>query len=682
MKKSSISLAILFAIHGQIAAADGRVMAEILVEGSVLTASSKAMAGGPLDAEELSGLGATADGGELMSNISGISVRRIGGHGFDPVVRGQQQNRLNIVLDGAFVHAGCPNRMDPPSSYAALETYDKVTIIKGGQSVEHGAGAPGATVLFDRTTQPLAAGESQGKAGATYKDNGGFKKVYADGTIGFEQGYLRLGASMAEADNYEDGRGVEVRSGFKSKNGSVIVGFTTDNAQTLELGYEQNREDDVLFEGLGMDTVTTENGALRMKYHRVEGMDVELYSSEVDHDMDNYTLRTNNGMKMRHLTNSDTVGGKLSQQFKVGASDWSVGVDLKKQNRDSLLSAGMAGQASAATLFSYGWPDAHVDQVGLFAEAERPLNQQDALAYGVRLDRIDPSADKASLSVTHSMGGAATASANDAYTAINLNTAEAADTETNLSGFARFSRAVDADSELFVALSRSVRTADATERYINNRKANAGVNTAAWSWVGNPALDPEKHHQLEIGGEGVVNGVNWNSSLYYNNVSDYILKYKSATTTAYKNIDANLWGYELGAGRALSSDLTISADLAFVHATNDTESKAIGQIAPLNGSISLDYVMSEWDLGARLRFAAEQDRIDSDVDAGVTSGYGVVDLYATRLLQSDTELKFGVDNLFDKDYADHLNAESVLDGTSVQVNEPGRSLWVKANFRF
>ncbi|HIJ48473.1 MAG TPA: TonB-dependent receptor plug domain-containing protein, partial [Gammaproteobacteria bacterium] len=319
MKKSSISLAILFAIHGQIAAADGRVMAEILVEGSVLTASSKAMAGGPLDAEELSGLGATADGGELMSNISGISVRRIGGHGFDPVVRGQQQNRLNIVLDGAFVHAGCPNRMDPPSSYAALETYDKVTIIKGGQSVEHGAGAPGATVLFDRTTQPLAAGESQGKAGATYKDNGGFKKVYADGTIGFEQGYLRLGASMAEADNYEDGRGVEVRSGFKSKNGSVIVGFTTDNAQTLELGYEQNREDDVLFEGLGMDTVTTENGALRMKYHRVEGMDVELYSSEVDHDMDNYTLRTNNGMKMRHLTNSDTVGGKLSQQFKVGA---------------------------------------------------------------------------------------------------------------------------------------------------------------------------------------------------------------------------------------------------------------------------------------------------------------------------------------------------------------------------
>jgi iron complex outermembrane receptor protein len=138
----------------------------------------------------------------------------------------------------------------------------------------------------------------------------------------------------------------------------------------------------------------------------------------------------------------------------------------------------------------------------------------------------------------------------------------------------------------------------------------------------------------------------------------------------------------LGAGRALSSDLTISADLAFVHATNDTESKAIGQIAPLNGSISLDYVMSEWDLGARLRFAAEQDRIDSDVDAGVTSGYGVVDLYATRLLQSDTELKFGVDNLFDKDYADHLNAESVLDGTSVQVNEPGRSLWVKANFRF
>ncbi len=679
MKKNVITMAILAAVYGQTVAADGRVMAEILVEGAALADSSKAMSGGPLDAEELSGLGATADGGELMSNISGVSVRRIGGHGFDPVIRGQQQNRLNILLDGAFVHSGCPNRMDPPSSYAALETYDKVTILKGGQSVEHGAGAPGATVLFDRETEVLGAGERSGKSGVTYRDNGNFKKIYADGTFGLEQGYLRLGASLAEAGNYTDGRGVEMRSGFKSKNGTLTAGLLLDEGLRLEFGFERNREDDVLFEGLRMDTVETENDAMRLKY---EGeVDLDLYRTEVDHDMDNYTLRTNSAMKMRHLTQSDTMGGKVGKRLLLGNTQWKLGVDVKRQARDSALTAGMAAAPAAATLFSYGWPDAEIDQVGLFAEAERPLGEGAMLAYGVRADQVDAKADKAAVAVTHGMGGVVTASANDAYRAIHGNSADAAKSRTNLSGFVRWSRATAKDGEWYLALSRSVRAADATELFINNRSMNS-AGAAVWSWVGNPGLAPEQHHQLELGGEGRMGEARWSASLYYTDVNDYILKYKSGSTTTYKNVDATLWGYEAAVSREVIADLVLSLNLAYVHATNDTESRAIGQIAPLNGALSLDYALNEWDLGARLQFARRQDRIDGDIDAGVTPGYGVLDLYAGRALGESAELKVGVDNLLDKRYAEHLSSESVLDGTSVRVNEPGRSIWLKVNYLF
>ncbi len=672
MKKTTLSMAILLAIHGQLAQADGRVMAEILVEGAAPVSSSKALAGGPLDAEELSGLGATADGGELLKNINGISVRHKGGHGFDPHIRGQHQQRLNIVLDGAFLHGGCPNRMDPPSSYAALETYDKVTIIKGGQSVIYGAGAPGATVLFDRETQPLEAGERQGKAGVSLKDNGSFKKVYADGTFGTDQGFIRMGGVVADADDYEDGDGTSVRSGFKNRHATVTAGFEVSRGGQLEVGLEHNREEDVLFAGSGMDTPETVNDAIRIKY-RGE-VEAELYSTQVDHDMDNYTLRSVGSMAMRHVTNSDTVGGKLSKSMQLGGTEWKLGVDFKNQNRDSVLYADSGAQV-ATTASSYGWPDAHIDQRGVFAEAERSLNEKDSVAYGLRYDYVDPHADKAGISVNSK-------TADSAYTDAYGLTAANADEEHNLGGFLNWSRKQEDGSNVYVALSRSVRTADATERFSANRKM-----MSQWNMIGNPGLDPEKHHQIEFGAEGNASGWDWNGSLYYNDVSDYILKYQatvnSNTTDLYKNVDASFWGYEAGTSRDLTENLSLTANLAYVHATNDTDSRAIGQIAPLNGSVALDYVMGEWDLGSRLRFADRQDRVDTanGIDVGETGGYGVIDLYGARPLQGDAELKIGVDNLFDRTYADHLNPSDTF-GNTAQVNEPGRSIWIKANFRF
>ena len=53
--------------------------------------------------------------------------------------------------------------------------------------------------------------------------------------------------------------------------------------------------------------------------------------------------------------------------------------------------------------------------------------------------------------------------------------------------------------------------------------------------------------------------------------------------------------------------------------------------------------------------------------------------------RGDLKLALGVDNLFDKTYAEHLN----LAGNSgfgypggVRINEPGRTLWLRADVKF
>ncbi|MFG1491574.1 TonB-dependent receptor plug domain-containing protein, partial [Oceanospirillum sp. HFRX-1_2] len=52
------------------------------------------------------------DGGELLKSLNGISGTRMGGRAIDPIIRGQKQTAVNVLLDGAYLHGGCPNRMD------------------------------------------------------------------------------------------------------------------------------------------------------------------------------------------------------------------------------------------------------------------------------------------------------------------------------------------------------------------------------------------------------------------------------------------------------------------------------------------------------------------------------------------------------------------------------------------
>ena len=73
-------------------------------------------------------------------------------------------------------------------------------------------------------------------------------------------------------------------------------------------------------------------------------------------------------------------------------------------------------------------------------------------------------------------------------------------------------------------------------------------------------------------------------------------------------------------------------------------------------------------------------------DVGKSSSFGVFSLNGAYRLSEQLKLSVGVDNLFDKAYAEHLN----LAGNSafgypadaIAINEPGRSLWAKVDFDF
>jgi iron complex outermembrane receptor protein len=265
--------------------------------------------------------------------------------------------------------------------------------------------------------------------------------------------------------------------------------------------------------------------------------------------------------------------------------------------------------------------------------------------------------------------------------------------ETNVSGLLRYEHIfTNKATTLFAGLSRTVRTADATERFIASDNM-----TASSIWVGNPGLEPEAHHQLDIGLNHQEQDYSAGVTLYYDQVDDYILRDRargqdgillSDLATIYRNVDAELYGVDMEGAYQWNSRWSSNMTLAYVHATNTTDSRAIAQTPPLEGTVSLEYRKSDWMFGGMMRAVSKQTRVDDDIttgsglDVGQTPGFTVYNLYGSYAIDKLSKISFGVDNVTDKTYAEHLNKSSAFDVTQVQVNEPGRAYWARLNMVF
>lgn len=639
------------------------------------------------------------DSGAYLRNAVGISAGRMGGHGVDPVIRGQQQNQINILNDGASQYGACPNRMDPPASFINMDTYDRVTLLKGYSSVLYGAGGTGGTVLFERDPLRLDSWTSRGDVSIGYESNGSSKRASGQGLAGDTWGAVRADATYVDAGNYEDGDGNEVATSYRQRHGGLGLSLTPSATQFFSVDIEQDRVTDALFPGAGMDSPLSDSVKVTAKGildfdGRLSRLRFEAYGSLVDHEMDNFSLRPFTAMRARFVdSTSDTFGGRVIADLRFDDLSLSVGTDMQRNEREARRFDGPTG-ATATVLQNLLWPDVAITQVGLFAEGVLSVGEATGLKLGIRYDNVTSNARKADVQARVSpMGGGVFLSANNLYQTHYGTTADRR-TDHNFAGLVRLEHDVTDLTTLFVGASRSMRSPDATERYLSSFMGPGGVN----SWVGNPNLDPERHHQLDVG--FLSDGGAWglSGSLYYDRVEDYILRDRARAqtgiltndtrTTIYRNVRANLAGGELEARHAFAQGWEGSAGVSYTYGQNETDDRALAQIPPVEAHVEVRYTAPNWLVGARVDMAAEATRIDADpttgsgLDAGHTPSWATLGVFGKYLVTDAVALEGGISNVFDADYAYHLNREDVFSGTSVQVDEPGRSAFLKVSLSF
>jgi iron complex outermembrane receptor protein len=630
------------------------------------------------------------DAAEALLEVPGVSASRMSQHGLDLVVRGQSATQLNVLLDGGYVHGGCPNRMDPPTSFAVLQSYDRVIVQKGVQSVLYGLGGSGGTILFERDTATKAAMEGiQGSAGLSGSTNGAGGAGYVDGLFSNGSAYMRAYGEYQDVDSYEDGDGRVVPSATSKTSVGATLGYRLSDHSGIEAGVDLTRASDTLYAGADMDSPYDDMNAYRFKFWDqkidgpVSGVKFEAWRSDVDHLMDNYSLRTPPAMKTMYRaapSEVTTQGMRLTlTSTPMSALKLNYGMDYQDVSRKGWINNPASAVPSA--VLGWLWPEAEFSSVGGFIEGEYGISATQRLKAGLRVDDVNSSIN-GSL-----MGSIAT---NPMVPAAIRNAANSEQDNTAVGGLLRYEQDIDKNLSLFAGISRSVRQPDATERYVL-KAAPTGI-----AWIGNPTLDPEVHHQLDVGLSGKANGnmLEWDAVLYYDKVSDFVLRDinrgaiagVSPNSTIYRNVDATLWGAEVSAQWMFAKGWQTYGSLAYVNAENTSDNRNIAQIPPLNGRIGLDYTESVWGAGGRVRFAAQQNDIDtlSGLDTIETPSYGVVDIYGSYTVAKNTVLKAGVDNLFDTLYAEHVNrAYSGIFGNPLdRIYEPGISFWARIDTTF
>lgn len=640
-------------------------------------------------------LAPAADGADLLRQVNGLSLGRFGGRGLEPRLRGQGEGRINVLLDGAYIHGGCPNRMDPPTSFASVNTFERIVVLKGVQSLRYGGGGSGGTLLFERENEPQERGFSgQFRAGSS--DNGVSRDLALETSWSGDRLYFRVNAEDRQADNYRDGAGESVRSAFNEDSLYLAAGLRLRDSDRLELVRETTATRDALYPGAGMDAPMDESLQWRLRYRAVDlglfdSLEVDLYRSDVEHLMDNYSNRPLNApMAMRVPSTSDTRGARVVGEFSSSfRARWTVGVDYQDNRREAVRYMGMPG-SDVSVVNAYMWPDARLEQMGLFAELRYAVSDQRRVTAGLRFDRVEAATGDINTSPTSTMlEGPA-----ELYARYYGITGDAAATENNGAGLLRFEQDLGENWTAFAGASVTRRTADASERYLAAANAMPSMR-----WIGNPRLAPETHQQVDMGVLWRRDAHQVDAVVYVDQVDDYILRDRAHgqagiltrdNASIYRNVDARLFGMEIDWDWQISEHWNAGAAAAWVRATNTDDNRPIAQTPPLNGSLRLAYTASRWDAGASLRWSARQDRVednsmlDSGLDAGPTPSWAVLNLYSRVDLGSFGELHAGLDNLLDRRYAEHLNRgnRDPFYPEPLRVNEPGRTAWLRYEYRF
>ena len=610
------------------------------------------------------------DGAAYLQSIVGFNQIKNGGANGDVTFRGMFGSRIKILTDGTENLGACPSRMDNPASYVSPESYDKITVVKGPQTVQYAHTGSAATVIFEREPEQLTSAKPYRGQASVMLGSYGRLDQNVEAAVGDETKYARLNANRSIADSYQDGAGNTVPSDWEKWNADLALGWTPNEDTWVELKGGKS-DGEAVYAGRPMDGSKFARESLGLHVEKknigdvIKKVEAQVDYSYNDHVMDNFSLRKFNpadGMSMPMASNvaRRTLNARVAMTQDWGKLQLISGIDSQKNEHTKRSGSLMSPYQNKARV-----GDMDFESYGAFGELSYAFNDQHKLVTGARVDqaKID-----------------------------NLAT-DTERKETLPSGFVRIESELAEHVKTYAGLGYVERVPDYWELFSTKYHQSAGTTFAD--------LENEKTAQFDAGYQYEQGAFKSWASVYAGLIQDYILvkyvetknpKNQKEELEAYtRNVDATIAGAEAGVAYQLTDQIQADISAMYAWGENTTDHTALPQIAPLEGRFNLRYVQEKYNLGLLWRVVAAQDRTSYregniiGYDLEDSKGFGTLSLNGTYNIQKDLDLSVGIDNVLNKNYAEHLNklgSSGFGYAATEQFNNIGRNYWARISMKF
>jgi hemoglobin/transferrin/lactoferrin receptor protein len=626
---------------------------------------------------------------QMLGNLPGVSLQRMGGLDGQIVVRGLSSNDSRVVMfiDGDRYRTGRPSL---EYSFLDPNEFERIEVIRGPASALYGADAMNGVVnAITRRAEGDPMQSSFSLVPRLYAL--GFSSVnqFGAGRLelqGVGNGFdLLIGANYRTAGNYRSGSGEIPNSDFDSRSLNIRAGYTSTPTRHFDIIAKAAYEDSGKASAPGAPLVVTrmvplKEGSIRLGFTQsqvtnwLQDVEASVYARDENTVIRSDTATAANG----NVEHRDTwvigpteLGGKLLARSVAGNSVLAYGVDVYDENVPPFEDEVRVTNAAGATV-SFSPRDKRVraarqSNAGAFGHYDWDPSSQWTVSLGSRYDYIRTAIDpKPALGESPALSAAF---------ARNL-LAE----DTSLTGSAGLIFRPIPSLHLVGNVSTAFRVPTVFD------KGGSGTIGALTS-LPNADLKPESSINYELGARVRLQTLNLNLTTYRSNYKDLLqFFFIDSLTRQRQNIGrARIEGTELDGTYELTKTLGLRFNAANVKGTNTITGVPLPYIPPWNGLIA---VRQTWPsdgfwLEAAERWSQDKTRIDKTQERP-TAGYDVFSLYSGidlgrfRPGLKSYRLTIGVDNLTNKAYVIPTTKESIgfPQTNKNPLQEPGRSLTI------
>lgn len=649
-----------------------------------------------------------------LASVPGANINRNGPITGIAQYRGLYGDRVSTTLDGHPLIGAGPNAMDTPLSYSTPLIVESMTVYRGIAPVSVAVDTlAGAIDVKMRKAQSHSSEKVAitGDLQAGYRSNNNANTLSAVGNASSGDIALLLYGNKQKGDSMESGDGTLIQpTDFDKTQLGTDIRYSTNN-HDVGVGYHYTETTDSGTPALPMDIEyikshrVSVDGSFELEQWQVEWLVGYL---DADHGMTNFLMRENTDMTKYRRNNAvaDTTDFTLIVEREFDFGELSFGIDGYFASHDSIIT-----NPNNAMFEVVNFNNVTDNRYGIFAQWQNQFDNT-LVQLGGRVKRSDANAGEVSTSMammTMDMG-----SSMDMDNSMNMGTM-ASDL---MDDFNNADRKVS-DTAIDIALNTQTQLSESTtltfglgmknrapsyqERYLWMPMEATGGLADGHTYIGNINLKSETAYQTDVGIIYQTENFMMSPHVFYQNIDDYIqgtplgMEDMTASMMAnmmagdenplkFSNVDAKLYGLDINWHYQILSNFTFSGIASYVKGERRDIDDNLYRIAPLNAQFVLTYFIDNFSANLTAIGVDSQKDVSLTNGEKTTAGYGLLNVDLQYYLTDDFTLRGGVDNLFDREYQNHLGGYNRVKGVETPVfnrlPSEGLSAWAEVTYSF